>query len=218
MNQRINLYKPGKKEPKTGFIFDNVLKGLGAFVLVLFLFSLYEWYAYGAHNRELKSLDEKRIALEQKNQALENMPGRDQMMAELKSLQEKEEQTKQVLATLDQIKKREVVAFSGYLKAFSAKAMQGLWLTGFSLQDSGNYIGFKGESTEAEYIPRLIDGLSQEMVFHGRTFQVFKLNAVPENNRVNFFLETNPNEKFSKDFEKPKGAEKPAEPRKQGGH
>jgi len=210
MKQRINLYRPGKQEPKTGFIFDNAVKAVGGLIGILFLFSLYQWYSYVAHNKELKVLEEKSAALEKKNQEIENMPGRDKMLAELKSLQEKEEQTKQVLATLDQIKKQQVIAFSGYLKAFSEKAMNGIWLTGFSLQDSGNYIGFKGRATDADLVPRLIEGLSQEIVFHGRTFQVFKLNVDPENKRLDFLLETNPNEKFNKDFKAP-------QPSKQGG-
>lgn len=59
--------------------------------------------------------------------------------------------------------------YAEYLRAFSRGALNGLWLTGFTLAGSGD-ITLRGRLTRAELLPDYMHRLSAQSILSGRTF------------------------------------------------
>ncbi|CAK0770133.1 putative Fimbrial assembly protein [Gammaproteobacteria bacterium] len=60
--------------------------------------------------------------------------------------------------------------YSTYLRAFARQNLEGLWLTGFSIEGPGESLKIRGRTLHAELIPRYINRLSHESALHGQHF------------------------------------------------
>lgn len=80
--------------------------------------------------------------------------------------------------------------FSSYLQAFSRQAIDGLWLTGFTVAGSGN-VAINGRVIRPELVPAYIQKLNNEPVLQGRAFASLEMrrpaplaNAAPAKDGV----------------------------------
>jgi hypothetical protein len=64
--------------------------------------------------------------------------------------------------------------FAEYLRAFSRQSVNGLWLTGLSI-DGGGEIEIRGRTMSAELVPGYIQRLNREKVLAGRSFARFEM-------------------------------------------
>jgi hypothetical protein len=60
--------------------------------------------------------------------------------------------------------------YAEYFRAFSRQNVNGLWLTGVSINGAGNDIGVQGRAMQATLIPNYIARLTGERVMRGKTF------------------------------------------------
>jgi hypothetical protein len=67
--------------------------------------------------------------------------------------------------------------FSGYFAALGRKAMPGVWLTGFSVGESGNDLQVRGRVLHPDLVPAYLRALSDEPVMRGRQVTELKLSA-----------------------------------------
>lgn len=70
--------------------------------------------------------------------------------------------------------------FSGYMEAFARQSMKGLWLTGFTINDSVNQIKISGRALKPNLVPQYISGLGLEPVFKGREFAALEMGAIAQ--------------------------------------
>lgn len=66
--------------------------------------------------------------------------------------------------------------FAEYLRAFARRAVNGLWLTGFTIAGSGGEITIRGRVLAAELLPAYIQRLNQEKIFRGRVFSTLEMH------------------------------------------
>lgn len=64
--------------------------------------------------------------------------------------------------------------FARYMQAFARQAIDGLWLTGFSVAGSGE-VAIEGRVLRPELVPAYIQRLNAEPVLKGREFSAFEL-------------------------------------------
>ena len=64
--------------------------------------------------------------------------------------------------------------FAGYMKAFSQQALDGLWLTGFSVGGSGE-VAIQGRVLSPDLLPTYIQRLNREPVLQGREFSALEM-------------------------------------------
>lgn len=67
--------------------------------------------------------------------------------------------------------------FSGFMQAFARKTTQGIWLTGFSIDEAEHQIQISGRSLQPDLVPRYISLLGQEPLFKGREFSTLSMTA-----------------------------------------
>ncbi|MBA5606711.1 hypothetical protein H3H36_15235 [Duganella sp. FT3S] len=60
--------------------------------------------------------------------------------------------------------------YAEYFRAFARQNVNGLWLTGLTIEGAGNDIGLQGKAMQPTLIPGYIARLTTEKVMHGRTF------------------------------------------------
>lgn len=69
--------------------------------------------------------------------------------------------------------------FAGYLQAFSRQALDGLWLTGFTVGGAGD-VSLQGRVVAAELVPAYIQKLNREPALKGREFAVLEMRRPKE--------------------------------------
>ncbi len=79
---------------------------------------------------------------------------------------------KQVAALLDQDQGRGANArgYSAYFRALARKRVDGLWLTGVTIDQGGEAIGLQGRTLKPSLLPGYLDGLAGEPVLRGKSF------------------------------------------------
>lgn len=65
--------------------------------------------------------------------------------------------------------------YSGYMRAFSRQAVQGLWLTGFNVSGDGTQLSLSGAVTHPDLLPEYIQRLRREAVMQGKTFAALQM-------------------------------------------
>lgn len=174
MSQQINLFNPIFLKQKKYFSALAMAQALGMILLGALLLYAYSRYQFAGIRKEASSTSAQLALVQaqlskvqadyaprQKNPALEDSVKKTE--AEVKSLQ-------QVFDTLQKGDIGNTKGYSAYLRAFSHQAMDGLWLTGFSIVGAGNEMGLQGRALRPELVPAYINRLKQESVIRGKTF------------------------------------------------
>ncbi len=180
MSQQINLFNPIFLKQKRVFSTATMARGLGAILLgmaLLFVFAQYravklEGLAAGAAKRlEAERDDLTRVAAE-------FVPGKEnQQVEEEISLMGTQLAARQKL--LDVLQGGELgntAGFSVYFGAFSRQAVDGLWLTGFSIHGAGSQMVIDGRAVRPELVPAYIKRLNREPAMQGKSFASMEIS------------------------------------------
>ncbi|MES2161576.1 MAG: MSHA biogenesis protein MshI [Pseudomonadota bacterium] len=180
MSQQINLFNAGSQR-KTNYAGTPVLAaGLGVLALVLTGAALMARSELAALESEAATVkagldrgEARRTAATaafvapRKNEALQQEL--DQAGAQYRNLQ-------QVAAILEQGQPGATRGYSAYFRAFARRGVEGLWLTGVTIQGSGDAIGLQGRALKASLLPGYLTGLASEAVLRGKTFGQLEMN------------------------------------------
>jgi hypothetical protein len=180
MSQQINLYNPLFLRKEKYFSSRTMLQSLGLIAL-----GLLALYAYAL----VQTRDLERVAGEYSQQLGAQ---REQFLklsgqGSSKLLQEEVTRLEVALAArrgmLDALQGREIGntgGFSRYFAAFGRRPMRGVWLTGFSVGESGNELRIRGRVLYPDLVPAYIKALNEEEVMRGRQVVELKLAARDE--------------------------------------
>lgn len=179
MSQQINLFNPDFRKKREFFTALMLLQALGGLLLILIGAYVYQYRQTqmlekqameGAAQLEQEQARLIKVAAEYaprpKNQTLENR------VAEL------DEQLRGEDAVLNVLKGGNLgntSGYSGYMRAFARQVVDGLWLTGFSIQGSGKDMSIVGRALSPELVPAYILRLNQEDVTEGREFAALEV-------------------------------------------
>jgi len=179
MSQQINLFNPVFRKPP-----PSLLSALNlAICLAVTLFALSATQLYS--QQRLKGLDAELRAAQNlvKEKVAQNEMSKSAGAARAKDvtleteIAKLEAEIKLSKASIDALKTGAFAAQQGYaeyLRAFSRQALNGLWLTGFTIAGGGD-IALQGRVTNPDLVPAYIQRLNQEKVLHGRSFGTFEM-------------------------------------------
>ena len=172
MSQQINLFNPIFLKQRKHFSATAMGQGLGLILLGAMMvvgyarLQLADLEANAAEARKQLMSTKAQLAKvsadyapRQKSKALEDEVHR--MDAELKLRQ-------QAFEIVQSGGGGNSTGYAGYLHAFSRQVVNGLWLTGFTIE--GNQIELRGRALQPDLVPMFINRLRQEPVMRGKSF------------------------------------------------
>jgi hypothetical protein len=183
MSQEINLLNPALAPKVQLFQGASVLTGLGALLLLCLMASL----AVGWDTRRLAAREREQSArLAQLNTDVTRMgqevAGRKpsvKLQNEMAALDALLAARNEVIAIIGSGALGDTRGVSDYFRAFARQRLQGLWLTGFSIQSAGADIVVQGRTLEADLVPVYLQGLRRESALRGHGFAAVSVFQPP---------------------------------------
>jgi hypothetical protein len=180
MSQQINLYNPLFLRKEKYFSSRTMLQSLG-----LIAVGLLALYAYAL----VQTRDLERVAGEYSQQLgaqreqfvrLSGQGSSKLLPAEVARLETSLAARRGMLDALQGGELANTNGFSRYFAAFGRRPMRGVWLTGFSVGESGNELRIRGRVLYADLVPAYLKALNNEDVMRGRQVVELKLAARDE--------------------------------------
>lgn len=174
MRQQINLFNPALA-PKTQRWPARVIVGIWA-VCAATAIVLYGGAAYvTAHAADEEARQAKAVAaLQAEVVQVSQQVGARKPDAALVQRQERVQSQlgarRQALARIDQRGPESDPGVSDYFMALSRQVLQGVWLTGLTIERSGSQIELHGRATDPQLLPRYLSQLRNEDVLRGHGF------------------------------------------------
>jgi len=177
MTQQINLLVVGAKQARSAAS-ARVLAPVLALVLLLALGGYaYLRYQITGLRAELAQV-ERAVKEEQQKQteAAQTLAARVQDPALAAEIERMDRQLSALRASLAVLKSGvigDVDGYSRHMLGFARQALEGLWLTGFSI--AGTEISIEGRALRADLVPMYFKRLAQEPAFAGRDFSALSI-------------------------------------------
>lgn len=180
MSQQINLFNPLFLRKEKYFSARTMLQSLG--LIALGLAALYAYALMQTRELERVSGDYGRQLAAQRGQFIKlGGQGRSKLLeAEVARLEVDVRARGAVLGMVQGGEFGNAVGFSRYFAAFGRHAMRGVWLTGFSVGESGNELKIRGRVLYPDLVPAYLKALNDEDVMRGRLVTELKLVARDE--------------------------------------
>jgi hypothetical protein len=179
MSQQINLVNASLLPQKKILSAALMVRAVGGFLL---LFCLAAGYLFQQTNKlEAERADWTKRADDAKNsmtQVAQQFPPRQpspMLQAEIKNIEEKIQSRDRVFDVLKSGVVGKTQGFSPLLEAFARQSVNGLWLTGISMNGAGDQMRIGGNALSADLIPQYISRLSTEPALRGRNFTAFQV-------------------------------------------
>jgi hypothetical protein len=99
----------------------------------------------------------------------------EKLQEEVRQLERQVGEQAELLGVLESGALGNSAGYSGYMRAFSRQAVQGLWLTGFSVSGGGAQLSLSGGVTHPDLLPEYIQRLRREEVMQGKTFAALQM-------------------------------------------
>jgi hypothetical protein len=116
----------------------------------------------------LKQVQQTLLATTQKLAARKPDPG---LAAELEHARDQLKRQREILVRLDSGTIGNVQGFSDFLRGFARQVPQGLWLTGFTIDDGGHDMEVRGRMLSPMLLTEYVRRLNAERAFRGLSFQ-----------------------------------------------
>lgn len=179
MSRQINLVNVSLRKQTALLSSANTVRIVGGFFLLLSLIAAY--LSQQTHKLETERADAVRLADDARNgmtQAAQQFPPRassPMLQAEIRNIEEKINSRDRVFEVLKSGVVGKSQGFSGLLEAFARQGVNGLWLTGISMNGAGDQMRISGNALSADLIPQYITRLSAEPALRGRNFTAFQV-------------------------------------------
>lgn len=179
MSQQINLINPALIKQKDYLTTLNIGSVYGALVLLML-----GWYGYTTQQVHTfkASRDQLATQLQQQQATLEAMNAErapkapnQALVATLQSLEEKHRMQTQILQVMQQGKPAQDKGLANYMLGLARQSTDGLWLTGFSIDQTHHAVSLRGRSLDAALLPDYMHQLGREAVFAGQAFSGLRI-------------------------------------------
>jgi len=184
VSQQINLYNPALI-PKPDLLSGRIIL-ITLSTLCIALLLAYGATAYMASRAAaLEQLSSSRLAQMQSEitRLTQEVSGRKpspQLNAELESLDALLAGRNEVIGVLKSGALGDTKGVSEYFRAFARQAVDGLWLTGFTVIGAGNDISIEGRAMGAELVPIYLQRLGREDALRGHGFGTLSVQTPTE--------------------------------------
>jgi len=174
VNQQINLVNLALIKQKQFLTLNSIAVILGVITIAMLAY-----YAYIKSEVNSLSMQRQQVANELIKTQTElkaitalHMP-RDKDSAlekQIETLEESEKVQQQILNTLNQSSKIPTNSYAALMRAFAKQNIDGLWLTGFSVDSQTDTLNIQGRALRGDLVPQYINGLSNEPALKGKLF------------------------------------------------
>jgi len=184
MTQQINLYNPALLPSVDAFAGRTALLGLGG--ILLFTALTYGWVLWNdaalaaEHQRQQVQLTLLQSDIARLAQDMAGRKASPQLTAELESMDAMLTGRNEIMTVLNNGTLGDTQGVSEYFRAFARESVDGLWLTGFSIEGAGRDITIEGRTLRAELVPDYISQLRHQDVLRGHSFGTLNVQMPPE--------------------------------------
>jgi MSHA biogenesis protein MshI len=192
--QSVNLYTAELRPKKELLQAGTAVLALMALVLVMVgIAGVTQWQSQQARAEQSKMsarVEALNAGVASLTQTIEARQARPQQRDELERVAGEVGQRRRILADIEVLAAEKSRGFSSYLEALARQTLNGLWLTGIHLAESGAYVALEGQARAGERVPAYLERLSQESVFKGSAFESFTLDRPEDSNVLSFHMAT----------------------------
>ena len=184
MSQQINLYNSALLPSVDAFAGRTALLGLGG--ILLFTALIYGWVLWNdaalaaEHQRQQVQLTLLQTDIARLAQDMVGRKANPQLTAELESMDAMLTGRNEIMTVLNNGTLGDTQGVSEYFRAFARESVDGLWLTGFSIEGAGRDITIEGRTLRAELVPDYISQLRHQDVLRGHSFGTLNVQMPPE--------------------------------------
>jgi Fimbrial assembly protein (PilN) len=184
MSQQINLFKKTAHKSAADFSAVHMLQALGAIAFCVILFYAYAVYQSEQLQQQLDSAGKNLGAEQSRLAALSADFSRQRsgmtIEQELKKTAAEAAAQREIINALKNGVIGNTQGYSGYMQAFARQMVNGLWLTGFSIDGDATQMSISGAALSPELVPGYIMRLNNEKIMRGKTFSSLQMQLPKE--------------------------------------
>ncbi|GAB3544544.1 hypothetical protein GCM10027343_19840 [Noviherbaspirillum agri] len=182
MSQQINLFNPIFLKQKKYFSAVTMAQALGLILLGCLAMGSFASYRVAGLAEDAKATNmQLALVQEQLNQVKASYGPRQKDQTLEEEVQRTEAEIHALRQVTDDLKNAELSktrSYAEHMRAFSRRIVSGVWLTGFTINDTGTSIGLEGRALRPDLVPIYINRLKQEPVLQGKSFATLEMQAV----------------------------------------
>lgn len=182
MIQQINLYTADFLPRSQQFSLPRMLAGLALILLGALGMYAYAVYQVGQLDAQVsegeRRVTEGQARFAQLSGEFAQQNSEQALQAEVSRLERQAADRAGLVEAMSRGVPAKGAGYSGYMRAFARQAVDGLWLTGFSVGEDGEQVGLRGGVTNPELLPEYIRRLGGEDVMRGKTFSELQMKQV----------------------------------------
>lgn len=179
MSQQINLFNEGAQKQGQALSVLQMAQGLGAIVICAVLFYAYGMYQAMEMEQQLaasnKSLAAEQARLANLTADFSRQRAGLTLEQELKKVADEAAAQREIINALKSGVIGNTRGYSEYMQAFARQMVNGLWLTGFSIDGDATQMSISGAALSPELVPGYIMRLNNEKALRGKTFSSLQM-------------------------------------------
>jgi hypothetical protein len=183
MSQQINLFNPIFLKQKKYFSAVTMVQALGLIVVGSALLRAYTVYQVSMLGKEADAASAQLATLRTKADKINVQYAPRQKDKSLEGeIRNAESELKLLEYALKVLQKGDfgnIGGYAKYMRAFSHQIMDGVWLTGFTIDGADSEISIQGRALKPELIPVYITRLKNEPVLQGKSFAALDMQGLP---------------------------------------
>lgn len=178
MSQYINLFGPAFRKPRLLLSLNRAALLAGVAGVVMIGLQFYDQYQVNSLRAELVSAQGLLKAQNAHTSRLKGdgaaQKGNTGLAAEVARLEMDLKSARAAMGVLEGGALGNRSGFASYLQAFSRQALDGLWLTGFTVGGGGE-VAIQGRVLSADLLPEYIQKMNKEPALQGRAFSALEM-------------------------------------------
>lgn len=179
MRQQINLYQDHFRKQKQRFSATTMFRASAAVIVGAVLLGLINMWQFQRLQGNVDDINRQTTDATQRLQAISETlaarPKDEGLALEVARMEKLIQGRYRVQQVLKSGILSNTEGFSQYFAAFARQRVNGLWLTTFDITGPAERMTLQGRSTQARFVPRYIQKLSNEKILHGTEFKVFNV-------------------------------------------
>jgi cell division protein FtsB len=184
MSQQINLINPTLIKQKDLLTRPRIIMAYGLLLLFVLAFAAYTWHQVtdllATKSQLAVALEKRQAELAQLTTARAPRAPNQALVAQLALLESKQNVQTQLLEMMNRGQVSQEKSLASYMRGLAKQTMDGLWLTGFSIDQANHSVTLRGRTLNADALPDYMHQLGQEPVFSGQLFGGLRIQEQSE--------------------------------------
>jgi len=189
MSQQINLLNPSLIKQKDFLNSNTIVIALGILLALMFGY-------YGYAQKQLSIITAQRIQTAEellatqtklKQITLLHTPHtvNKALVGQIAQLEQKEIMQQRILQAVNQSSATPEKGYAALMRAFAKQSLDGLWLTGFSINSASDQLNISGHALHSELVPEYITRLGSEPALQGKLFSALNMSLPKDSGLTN---------------------------------